>query len=84
MTVQDVDFTDMLWSVVCRAGSYEELRDALNLTLVTMVQQDIRPFIYSGLSDFLMHESSPTPLFYFIMQMCICTHYTVRYRYGIL
>jgi hypothetical protein len=38
----------MLWSVVSRAGSYEELRDALNLTLLTMLQQDIRPFIYSG------------------------------------
>jgi hypothetical protein len=38
----------MLWGVLCRAGSYEELSDALNLVLLNIVHHDIRPFIYSG------------------------------------
>jgi hypothetical protein len=45
---QDVDFTDMLWSVLCGAGSYEELKEALNLVLLTIVRHDVRPFIHYG------------------------------------
>ena len=45
---QDVDITDMLWAVLSRAQSFAELSDALHLLFTTIVQEEMRPFIYSG------------------------------------
>jgi len=45
---QDVDITDMLWSVLSRAQSFAELSDALNLLFNTILHDELRPFIYSA------------------------------------
>ena len=45
---QDVDITDMLWSVLSQAQSYSELTDCLSLVFSTILAEEIRPFIYSG------------------------------------
>ena len=45
---QDVDITDMLWTVLSGAQSFSELTDALNLFFETVQREELRPFIYSG------------------------------------
>jgi len=45
---QDVDITDMLWTVLSRAQSFAELTDSLSLVFNTILAEEIRPFIYSG------------------------------------
>ena len=45
---QDVDITDMMWTVLSRAQSFAELSDSLSLLLQTILAEEMRPFIYSG------------------------------------
>jgi len=46
-TRQEVDFTDQLWLVLSRAESYAELTEAFTAVFQSIVQDEIRPFIYA-------------------------------------
>ena len=43
----DLDFTDRLWSVLCRAASYAELTTTLATILDTIAREQLRPFLYA-------------------------------------
>lgn len=43
----DLDFTDRLWSVLCRAASYAELTTTLTTILDTIAREQLRPFLYA-------------------------------------
>jgi len=45
---QDVDITDMLWTVLSRAQSYAELSHSFQFLFQTLLREEIRPFIYNG------------------------------------
>ena len=42
-----MDFTDELWSVLCRATSYAQLTDSLRNILDTIAAEELRPFVYT-------------------------------------
>jgi len=44
---QEVDFTDMLWSTLCKAQSYQELTEAFRRVFSTIMTEEIRPFVYA-------------------------------------
>jgi len=44
---QEVDFTDMLWSTMSKAQSYQELTDAFRTVFSTIMTEEIRPFVYA-------------------------------------
>jgi len=46
-TRQEVDFTDMLWSTLCKAQSYQELTEAFRTVFSTIMTEEIRPFVYA-------------------------------------
>ena len=46
-TRQEVDFTDMLWSTLCKAQSYQELTEAFRTVFSTILAEEIRPFVYA-------------------------------------
>ena len=44
---QEVDFTDILWSSLYKVQSYHELTEAFKMVFSTIIQEEIRPFIYA-------------------------------------
>jgi len=44
---QEVDFTDMLWSTLSKAQSYQELIEAFRTVFTTIMTEEIRPFVYA-------------------------------------
>lgn len=44
---QEVDFTDILWSNLYKVQSYQELTEAFKMIFTTIVQEEIRPFVYA-------------------------------------
>ncbi len=45
---QDVDFTDLLWSVLYKVESYSELCFALQSVLERIKREELRPFVSGG------------------------------------
>jgi len=43
----EVDFTDILWSNLHKVQSYSQLTEAFKIIFSTIIQEEIRPFIYA-------------------------------------